>query len=187
MERPLEDLVRILPGLAVRPMPVGSDQPADALLSLRLAMDPLPSRDQLDHVRAKPEHDRYALATDDIVLAARGAFRAVVTPPSHEGVILGANLIALRPKGPLSARVLAAYLLLPATQAQLFADTRGAATRGFTMQALRRLRLRLPPSATIDNLDAALLQARIHREESRQAIDAYARALDALVARACTP
>jgi hypothetical protein len=183
----IETLANILVGFAGRLTPAAPPLAPARLLPLRLTADPLPAVTDLDMVEATPDMSRHRLAGNDVVLAARGPFRVAIAPPSYEGVILGANLIALRTQGIFQPRLLAAFLALPAVQTQLYAGTRGAATAGFTVKSLRAIRLRLGNSDTLFDLDRALAEANRYRTESLRAIDSYERALAALVERACLP
>lgn len=143
------------------------------VLNLRDVATRLSSVEGLEEIEV-PDTDearKLEIAAGDVVLTARGSsVRAAVAEVEHQGVLLGANLVAIRPLPALGAHMLAAYMRHPLVQARLLADFAGSATGGFTTEALRTLELSPPEEGS-----GAL-------EEMAQAVEVYAAHLEAAAA-----
>lgn len=133
----------------------------------------------LDAVEASnAERDRLALAPGDVVVTARGAtVRAAVADESYRGVLLGANLIAVRLKGSVSPDLLAAFLRHPMTVAALTADFAGTTTAGFTVESLRRLRIHDNPARQAEFADF-VRYVDLYTARQTQALQFYQRAAE---------
>lgn len=99
------------------------------------------------------EVDRLALQEDDLVLTSRGALRVAVAGPEHAGAIPGANLIVVRLPAELKPSLLAAYLSDPRIEAMLLDEFAGSVTPGFSVDAIRRLKIELPTREAQEDLD----------------------------------
>lgn len=142
----------------------------------------------LDAVEASDaERERLALASGDVVVTARGAnVRAAVADETHHGVLLGANLIAIRLSGSVSPHLLAAYLRHPMTVATLTADFAGTTTAGFTVESLKRLPIHDRPARQADFADF-VRYVDLYAVRQAQALQFYRRAAEEVAFQCLAP
>jgi hypothetical protein len=120
--------------------------------------------------------DRYRLRTSDIVVTARGVeVRAAVAPPAHDGIVVGPNLIVIRPGPEITPELMAILLRHPITQRSLLSGRTGSNTAGFTVRELKNIKIAVPEAAVQHRLveitevamayhSAALKAAELRRE-----------------------
>lgn len=84
---------------------------------------------------------RRRLQPGDVLVTSRGRVRAAVAQSEHAGVLVGPNLMLVRPTGRYPASLLAAFLRHPAIEARLLELTATSGTPGFTMDDIRSLEL----------------------------------------------
>lgn len=150
----------------------------------------LTARSDLDEIALEnaSSAQRYGLAAGDVVVTARGvAVRAAVAEAQHDGVVLGGNLIALRPNPTLNSYLLAAWLQHPRTQRRLLEARTGVGTPGFTVAQLARLTLAVPTPD--DQHDLAQLASLASRQQQAvlRAAELRRRFVDDLVFDALDP
>lgn len=84
---------------------------------------------------------RRRLAPGDVLVTSRGRVRAAVAQSEHAGVLVGPNLMLVRPMGGYPSALLAAFLRHPAIEARLLELTATSGTPGFTMDDIKSLEL----------------------------------------------
>jgi hypothetical protein len=163
--------------------PRGPDSAIDIdapVLNLRDVGRVLPPITELDRVGVvASDIDRSGLAPGDVIITARGAnVRAAVAGEDYQGVMLGANLIAIRVRKIVPPYLLAAFLRHPMTVATLMADFAGATTAGFTVESLKRLVLEPRSSQQNATLDAFVRQVDVYAMEQAEALRLYQEAAE---------
>lgn len=88
---------------------------------------------------------RLSLHEGDVVVTSRTTkVRAAVAGPDHRGVLVGPNLIVVRPSELLSGQLIAAYLRHPSVQAELLSEFASKTPPGFSVGGLGRLEIAIP-------------------------------------------
>ncbi|WP_295225059.1 restriction endonuclease subunit S [uncultured Brevundimonas sp.] len=99
-------------------------------------------RDVLETVEVGGDPDpKRRLQAGDILVTSRGRVRAAVAKDEHVDVLVGPNLMLIRPIGGYPSSLLAAFLRHPAIEARLLDLTATSGTPGFTMDDIRSLEL----------------------------------------------
>jgi type I restriction enzyme S subunit len=126
----------------------GPDDPLLPVLGLKDVGIELTPVDQLERtaVPAGQAAERLSLRAGDVVVTSRTArVRAAVAEETHRGVLVGPNLIVVRPGERISGTLVAALLRHPVVQDQLLAEFASRTPPGFTVERLGRLRIAIPP------------------------------------------
>lgn len=171
----LSDVALVLTGLVRTRAQSEIESAVEApIVALRDIDDSITPLANLERVRIAPSFaTRFAIAAGDVVVTARGALvRTAVVGVEHAGVMLGPNLLCIRPdQDRLVAPLLAAYLRLPDVQAVLLSASAGTAMPSLTVKDLSRLKLFLPPLDEQHDLVVILDLAARHRAALLQAIN----------------
>lgn len=117
-----------------------------------------------------PEVEKLALKAGDLVLTSRGALRVAVAGAEHAGAIPGVNLIVLRPPDGLEPTLLAAFMSDSRIETILFREFAGSVTPGFSVEAVRRLRIQLPDAAGQERLSELVGSTQEYEQAVLQAV-----------------
>jgi restriction endonuclease S subunit len=187
--RLLRDIATITAGADLKRLQVFRDREAFPILTPKDVGRSLAPLDTLSKVEAsRTEIARYRIQPGDIVVTTRGTdIRAAVAQGAHDGVAIGANLVAIRPDSVIAPALLAAFLCDPLTRGQLLRHTAGTSTPGFTIKTLGALPIRIPPLGRQRLLVSFIVAVEAHREALLQAIQLREQACAHLIADELLP
>lgn len=165
---PLGEIAEIFVGLARYGKGLSSDQshPAHKLIGLKALQPHGLDFEAIETVHLVPDFDftYYQIASNDLLLACRAPdMRVVLAPPQVAGILIDANVMAVRCGPQLAPQVLAAYLQHPAGRAALEQVSQSTtAQKNLTVKGMKRLALPVPPrneqEQLVQLLEAADLQ-----------------------------
>lgn len=143
----LSEIAEVFSGRPPQKVEDGEASEQVPILAMRDVGVRIMGRDHLETVPVGGQPDpKRRIRPGDVVVTSRGRVRAAVAREEHDGVLLGPNLMLVRPMVDYPSSVLAAYIRHPAIEARLLEDTMTSGTPGFSMESLRSLELTpLPP------------------------------------------
>lgn len=143
----LSEIAEVFSGRPPQKVEDGEPSEQVPILAMRDVGVRITGRDHLETVPVGGQPDpKRRIRPGDVVVTSRGRVRAAVAREEHDGVLLGPNLMLVRPMIDYPPSVLAAYIRHPAIEARLLEDTMTSGTPGFSMESLRSLELTpLPP------------------------------------------
>lgn len=149
----LAEIAEVFSGRPAQKVEEGEPTSLVPVVAMRDVGTRIVARAHLETVSVGGEPDpRRRIQAGDIVVTSRGRVRAAVAHEEHAGVLLGPNLMMIRPQRDYPSALLAAFLRHPAVEARLLADTMTAGTPGFSMENLRSLELNDIPADQADRL-----------------------------------
>ena len=131
--------------------------------------------------------NRLELQQGDIVVTSRGAVRAAVASEEHAGVLVGANLVVVRPHLKVGPHLIAAYLRHPAIQEHLLAEYSGSATPGFSIETLKQLDIQYPKDSILSDLQRIASTVESYAENLEDAASLRRRAVVEMVFENMSP
>lgn len=131
--------------------------------------------------------NRLELQPGDIVVTSRGTVRAAVATDEHAGVLVGANLVVVRPHPKVGPHLIAAYLRHPAIQEHLLADYSGSATPGFSIETLKQIDIQYPQDSSLSDLQRIASAVESYAENLEDAASLRRRAVVEMVFESMSP
>lgn len=181
----LRDAAQILPGVF---SVSGWDQDAAnapvPMVTVRWLSDPDEPLSMLHPARvADMGLDRYRLRAGDVLVPSRStALRVRIAPPSLEGAVFNATLLAVRCGESLLPELLAVYLAHPEGRAQVEAASQsGTAQMNLNASALGAVQIPLPPIDAQRTLAALLHAADEAHRRAAAATDLRRRIVESVV------
>ncbi|MEK7727889.1 MAG: hypothetical protein AAB354_05705 [candidate division KSB1 bacterium] len=148
---PLSEVAEVFLGLARHGKGLSPEQgnPAFKLIGMKALQAHGLDFEAIETVRLAPDFDfsYYQIARHDILLACRATdLRVVLAPPEVAGMLIDANVLAIRCGPQLAPQVLAAYFQHPAGKAVLESASQSTTTqKNLTVKAVKRIALPVPP------------------------------------------
>ncbi len=174
---PLSEIAEIFVGLARHGKGLSPDEsrPTCKLIGLKALQAYGLDFEAIETVHLAPDFDfsYYQIAREDILLACRATeMRVVLAPPEVQGMLIDANVMAIRCGPRLAPQVLAAYLRHPAGKAALeHASQSTTLQKNLTVKELKRLALPIPPREAQTQLVQLLEVAELQYQLALQAAD----------------
>ncbi len=175
---PLGEIAEIFVGMARHGKGLSPEEhhPAHKLIGLKALQPHGLAFAAIETVHLLPEFDfsYYQIAAHDLLLACRATdMRVVLAPPQVAGMLIDANVMAIRCGPRLAPQVLAAYLQHPAGRAALEQVSQSTTVqKNLTVKGMKRLTLSVPSRSEqeqlVQLLEAAELQYRLALEAAEK-------------------
>lgn len=172
---PLGEVAEIFVGLARygKGLSANADHPSFKLIGMKALQTHGLDFEAIEAIALAPEFDYsyYQLAAHDVLLACRATeMRLVLAPAEVAGMLIDANVMAIRCGPKLAPQVLLAYLRHPVGRAALeHVSQSTTAQKNLTVKALKRLALPIPTCEEQTRLVQLLEAAELHHQLALQA------------------
>ncbi len=148
---PLSEVAEIFVGLARHGKGLSLDEnnPSVKLIGMKALQARGLDFEAIETAHLAPDFDFsfYQIAAHDILLACRATeIRLALAPPEVAGMIIDANVLAIRCGPALAPQLLAAYLKHPAGRAVLLRASQSTTSqKNLTVKAVKKIALPIPP------------------------------------------
>ncbi len=174
----LHEVAEIFVGLARhgKGLSLNESNPAVKLIGMKALQAHGLDCEAIETVHLTPDFDfsYYQIAEHDILLTCRATeIRVVLAPAEVAGLIIDANILAIRCGPRLAPQLLAAYLQHPAGKAVLARASQSTTSqKNLTVKAVKQIMLPLPPADVqtqlVQLLDIAEMQHRLARQAAEK-------------------